>query len=73
MKNRIADKLPQASKSQKGSGSVEGQSNRIAEAALRQLNVARLSAETFVAAHPLICLGAAVATGIAVGWWVKRK
>jgi ElaB/YqjD/DUF883 family membrane-anchored ribosome-binding protein len=29
--------------------------------------------ERFIAAHPVICLGAAGAAGIAIGWWVKRK
>lgn len=28
---------------------------------------------TFVADHPVICLSAALAAGVAVGWWVKRK
>lgn len=30
-------------------------------------------AGAFVAAHPGVCLGAAAAAGIAIGWWVKRR
>ena len=29
--------------------------------------------EEFVNAHPLACLGAALAAGTTLGWWVKRK
>ncbi len=29
--------------------------------------------EQVVAANPAIALGAAVATGLVLGWWVKRK
>jgi hypothetical protein len=27
----------------------------------------------FIAAHPGLCLGAALSVGMAIGWWVKRK
>ena len=30
-------------------------------------------AGNFIAAHPVASLGAAVALGLAVGWWVKRR
>ena len=30
-------------------------------------------AGNFIAAHPAASLGAAVALGLAVGWWVKRR
>jgi ElaB/YqjD/DUF883 family membrane-anchored ribosome-binding protein len=30
-------------------------------------------AGNFIAAHPAASLGAAVAFGLAVGWWVKRR
>lgn len=33
---------------------------------------AALAAE-FIAAHPVASLSAAVAVGLAIGWWVKRR
>ena len=33
----------------------------------------RDSVETWIGAHPHICVGAAIAVGVTVGWLVKRR
>lgn len=73
MKNRIADHLPQGLQSQGQGSNEDDKANKVTDIALRQFDAARHSAENFVASHPAICLGAAVLTGVAVGWLVKRK
>lgn len=74
MKNRITSKLPGTATAERHSDSDGDESSgNISDAALRQLNAVRETAEEFIGSHPLICLGAAVATGIAVGWLVKRR
>lgn len=50
-----------------------GESQNLSDAALAQLDRVRANVEQFIASHPAICLGVAVAAGIAFGWWVKRR
>lgn len=38
-----------------------------------QAKQAATQAGNFIAAHPVASIAAAVAIGLAVGWWVKRK
>jgi len=73
MTNRIVDKLSGADRSPNRKAGVEAKVTQVADAALSYWETARRSAEQCVAANPAICLCAALAVGIAVGWWVKRK
>ncbi|TWU14510.1 hypothetical protein CA54_33770 [Symmachiella macrocystis] len=45
----------------------------IAAAALGQGKQLAKKLEQVVVAYPAVALGAAVATGLVLGWWVKRK
>ena len=69
MHNRIADKLFGASprRDQPATGEAAG------DAVRRRLDQSRQAVEKFVAEHPAICLGAAAAAGIFLGWWIKRR
>jgi hypothetical protein len=42
-------------------------------AAQGRMDRSREAAEHVVASYPAIFLGIAVGTGIAIGWWIKRK
>ncbi len=44
-----------------------------AEAALGQAKRVAARLENFVTGRPAMALGVAIAAGIALGWWVKRK
>jgi hypothetical protein len=50
-----------------------GHGDDLAGSVATQARQVRRVGERFIAAHPVICLGAALALGTAVGWWVKRK
>ncbi|QDT50448.1 hypothetical protein [Symmachiella dynata] len=50
-----------------------GSPEEIAAAALGQGKQLVKKLEQVVSANPAVALGAAVATGLVLGWWVKRK
>lgn len=73
MKNRITDQLASKPDSRLTAITDEENSNNVLQFTKHQLENARQAAEKVVSAHPLICLSAAVAAGITLGWWVKRR
>jgi ElaB/YqjD/DUF883 family membrane-anchored ribosome-binding protein len=73
MTNRIVEKLTETVTSSDRAAEMGENMNQATDAGLQYLDVTRRSVEQYVASHPIICLGAALATGMAVGWWVKRK
>ena len=71
MQNRIADKL--FTKTRPGQASVVDDSRSLRDASSQQLQRSLKRLETLIVSHPAVCLGAAIAVGITLGWWVKRK
>lgn len=74
MKNRITDQLASKPDSRRLTAETdEDNSNNVLEFTKHQFVNARQAAEKVISTHPLICLSAAVAAGITLGWWVKRR
>jgi ElaB/YqjD/DUF883 family membrane-anchored ribosome-binding protein len=71
MLNRITSGLKS---SEEEHGSIaEGESGQLMHRMQHVAQTAVKRSGQFVAEHPAICLTAAAAAGIAIGWWVKRK
>jgi ElaB/YqjD/DUF883 family membrane-anchored ribosome-binding protein len=67
VKNRVADYLPL---SWLRGPYKEGNPQRSVEATLKELAA---PVEQFVAKNPGASLAIALATGVAIAWWLKRK
>jgi ElaB/YqjD/DUF883 family membrane-anchored ribosome-binding protein len=69
-KNRLHDHpLEMLAAAAKGEVSMEEAQQAVRDEGARMLH----RAEDFVRENPALCLGAAAAFGIAVGWWMKRR
>jgi hypothetical protein len=56
-----------------GRSSVELNSGQLDDVARQELSQSARSIERFIAERPCFCLGAALFTGLTLGWWVKRR
>jgi ElaB/YqjD/DUF883 family membrane-anchored ribosome-binding protein len=64
--------VPKRSKDDIGRSSIGLNGNEWVDMARKGLSRSVRRIERFVAQRPAFCLGAALAVGIALGWWVKR-
>jgi ElaB/YqjD/DUF883 family membrane-anchored ribosome-binding protein len=64
MKNRLADDIPLGGK-EPGSRGGEG----VADQALKYVE----AVEKYIVDHPVPALAVALATGVMVAWWIKRR
>jgi ElaB/YqjD/DUF883 family membrane-anchored ribosome-binding protein len=55
------------------SGSTEGRVQRVKQSLGPKAKKWSAKARTLVVEHPGPALGAALALGLAIGWWVKRR
>ncbi len=70
MPYRMVDDLMAARPAQQAN--LVHESKKLVGTARLQLDRSKKAVEQMFDAHPLACLGIAVVTGIALGWWIKR-
>ena len=73
MTYRIIDELRAAAKQNLEATPRDQKANQITAAATEQAQLAIKQLERAVLTHPVAAIGVAIAAGVVLGWWVKRK
>jgi len=73
MKNRIVDELVAAGWGTRQMEELGKTFEEAEEVANQSFKKAQKAVEQFATDHPALCIGMAIAAGITLGYWVKRK